>query len=113
MEINLLSRKELDPKPTRFGDWKLNPKRMTLTLTWTQDRPRTYTIELQECKTSAELLDWIFQISRKPWISGKQLADMLRALQVILDPQATLCSCGIEHGPKDIKKLIQSRKWKI
>jgi hypothetical protein len=59
-----------------------------------------YYLEFDRCTTSAECLDWIFQIRNKTWCDKDTLFDLLEAIQFIIHPQELLCSGGIErnHG---------------
>src|SRR5688572_15832951 len=50
-----------------------------------------YEIDLERCTTSAQVLDWIFQIAEKTWATDRVLAALLHALNAILHPQSTLC----------------------
>lgn len=72
----------------RWGSWRLVPGNLTL------ENDNTYYVDLEDMRTSAEILDWIFQVRDKPWATPEVMADLLRALRDILDPQATLCSFG-------------------
>jgi hypothetical protein len=51
-----------------------------------------YEIDLVRCLTSAQVTDWIFQITGKAWADDRTLAGLIRALDDILHPQGTLCS---------------------
>jgi len=64
--------------------------------------PYEYYIPLDRCRTSAEVLDWIFQISHKTWCTPETLADLIEAFRVVVDPQARLCGSGVEHGPINV-----------
>ena len=72
----------------RWGSWRLVPENLTL------EHDSTYYVDLEDMRTSAEVLDWIFQVRDKPWAAAEVLSDLLRALCDILDPQANLCSFG-------------------
>jgi hypothetical protein len=63
-------------------------------------------VPLDRCRTSAEVADWIFQISSKTWATDAVLAGLVRALRTLLDPQATLCSFGEERGPIDVEVTL-------
>lgn len=58
-----------------------------------------YDIELACCKTSAQALDWIMQVSKKTWADDRILAQLVRVLDYVLDPQARMCSMGVEQNP--------------
>jgi hypothetical protein len=62
-----------------------------------------YDIELGKCKTSAGVLDWIFQLWAKTWIRQRPeiLIGFIKIVGETLRPQHTLCSWGAEKGPVD------------
>jgi len=90
-----------------FGPWEFDSKYMTLTYV-----QYGYEIDLDEVNTSAEMLDWIFQIWHKDW--GKaSMPHLLNAFDWLFDPQANLCSWGSDHkiNPVEvIKQKVESRK---
>ena len=65
-----------------------------------------YEVNLDECNTSAGVLDWIAQVAETTWATNDGLANLVRALDDILDFQASLCGQEKEHGPIDVKKRI-------
>lgn len=71
----------------RWGDWKLTADRGAL-----EYEPNGYYIEFYRMRTSAAVLDWIFQIEGKSWATPQVMADLLCAIRETVDPQATLCS---------------------
>ena len=73
----------------QWGGWSLQTDNWTLVY-----RGEGYSIDLEDCNTSAELLDWIFQIEGKSWTTPQVLSDLLHAFSDIFDPQANLCSGG-------------------
>lgn len=54
-----------------------------------------YDIDLHTCIDSANVLDWIIQISLKTWATDSCLAGLVRAMNLYLRPQQTLCGWGI------------------
>lgn len=84
----------------QFGPWEYDSELMILEYT-----EYGYQIDLEEITTSAEMLDWIFQIWNKDW--GKMaMPQLLTAFDYLFDPQANLCSWG--KGKKiDPQKVIQ------
>lgn len=89
---------------TTWGTWQYNEKR--LTLTYSGYNHYRYEIDLEECDTSAEVLDHIFQVQTKAWASSQVLGDLVIALSCILQPQATLCSNGAGKQ-LDVKWFLQ------
>ena len=78
----------------QWGPWKLHEEQDIL---YQEDKgPHTDWITLSDCTTPAEVLDIIVHFSRKfPTSKGDHaIAEMVRALDDILDPMRTLCSGG-------------------
>jgi hypothetical protein len=92
---------EADPIPGRWGPWVYDPKGRLLT-----HRRERYEIPLDEMRTSAEILDWIMQLSAKSWLKELDLGHLVRAIDALLAPQAHFCSGGIEKGPVNVKELL-------
>lgn len=81
----------------RWGPWEYDPKLLVLRYkAYPQDY---YEVDLEECRTSAETLDWICQITEKTWATPEVVGWLVRALNDLLRPQAHLCSMGVERGP--------------
>lgn len=72
--------------------WHHDTRLRTLTY-----RPMDYEIDLDECRTSAQVLDWICQIAHKTWATDAVLAALVRQLDRVLRPQVNLCSGGVEQ----------------
>jgi hypothetical protein len=67
------------------------------TLVYIEDggyRRRLYEIDLEEINTCGQMLDWIFQLNHKTWMTFQDKADLLGASDSIFDPQKNLCSFG-------------------
>ena len=79
------------PMPMRFGRWTFDPEAQTL------DHEEGYWIPLSEMNNSTTMLDWIFQIAAKSWASAEDLGQLLVAIREIFDPQANICSMGIDR----------------
>ena len=94
------------PKPESgdtWGNWRYDSRLLVLTHV-----PHDYEIRLDECSTSAETLDWIFQVASKAWMTDKDTADLIHALHDILKPQVTLCSFGADKK-LDVKKYLTAK----
>ncbi len=90
--------------------WSFDKKTICLVLNApNEEGPRGYEIDLEDCTTSAHVLDWIMQVASKANVSDRVLAWLVRDLNRMLRPQATLCSGGIEKGPIDVKKLLKRK----
>jgi hypothetical protein len=88
--------KRHEPQPPhhgdRWGNWRLDAKNLTLEHL-TGDH-LDYDVDLEKMNTSAEMLDWIFQVRGKAWASDQDMGDLLTALDELLKPQVNLCSGG-------------------
>lgn len=88
--------------------WKFDSQNLTLNL-FQEGKGQRYYIDLEKCRTSAEVLDWVMQVASKPWATDQILGSFIRELNRLLDPQGNLCSGGEEIGPIDVKKVIKER----
>lgn len=80
-----------------WGEWKLNKKTMCL-------EHRMYEIDLEDrCNTSAQILDWIFQILGKNWANPNTIYDLCQAFNFIFRVQEMFCSFGQEQHPSKEK----------
>ena len=76
---------------TRWGGWHLDANTRTLIL---DSGGHHREIPIDEMTDSAHMLDTIFHLSAKSWATNEIRGDLLRALQDLFNPQATLCSGG-------------------
>lgn len=83
-------------KHNQWGRWKYNPSTHSLDIrknvgghVW------AYDVDLERCDTGAKLLDWIYQVQGKNFISPDDVADLVYAADDILcNVQSNLCSGG-------------------
>jgi hypothetical protein len=68
-----------------------------------------YTVPLFDMRTSADMLDWIFQLRQKTWVSDAEMGAIVYALDELLRPQACLCTQGVERGPIDVLAELSRR----
>lgn len=54
-----------------------------------------YYVPLDRCRTCAELLDWIFQLHGKGWMTPAQMHAFLSLVRDAIDPQRHMCTFGI------------------
>ncbi len=97
----------------KWGYWEYNPNNFTLKFDKTVggDHPY-YEIDLEKCNTSAEVLDWIFQVKNKNWCSDQDIADLLSAFDDLMDfVQDKLCGGEIDQ-PFDFKKYLLDKRSK-
>jgi hypothetical protein len=57
-----------------------------------------YWVDMDRMGTSAEILDWLAQVSKKRWCTRATAGWLLQAIDEIIDVQGTRCSFGIERG---------------
>ena len=67
-----------------------------------------YEIPLEECRTSAHVLDWIMQVLGKNWANDSVVAGLAHAFDAVLRPQKMMCSFGKEKGPIDVDAQIKA-----
>jgi hypothetical protein len=92
------------PQQRQWGEWAYNPDNYTLTYAG-----KGYEVALDEITTSAEMLDWIFQLHGKSWVTPKVMHDFLTALDDLLGPQANYCGEG-KSKKASPKKYLDARK---
>jgi hypothetical protein len=68
-----------------FGVWHYYAHNRTLV---TRAGGYAYEIDFEKIRTSAGMLDWIFQIHNKEWGAPTVVPDLVRAFQQLIDPQA-------------------------
>ena len=93
----------------RWGDWVLDPE--TLEIYLDNSRWSYYRVDLETMRTSAEMLDWIFQIHTLGLFEEKpeRMFDFICALDDLLKPQANLCSAGMNKTIPEIGELLRKR----
>jgi len=94
---DLLSVPEPNPRQhgMRWGPWRYDAK--TLELKYSKDG-YTYEVDLERCNSSAQILDWVCQVSQKSWCSVADLGHLVNALDALLDPQEHVCSGAMGGG---------------
>jgi hypothetical protein len=74
---------------TTWGPWRFRPDNLTLEL-----EDGTYYVDLEECLSSGQTLDWLCQVAEKGWCDAEMAGHLLQAITDLLHPQANLCSWG-------------------
>ncbi len=89
--------------PEDWGPWILNTDSLSL------EYGNRYDVDLESCLNSAQVLDWIIQVSHKSWVDNSVLAGLIRALDDVLNAQANLCSFGKqkEITVTKLRKLVR------
>ena len=67
-----------------------------------------YEIPVDQFSTSAQVLDWIAQLSGKLWMTDEMLGAFVREVDRVLFLQANYCSMGCDRGKQDAVKIAQS-----
>lgn len=96
------SKRLIFPTGTQWGAW-------TLHANYTLTHSVGYEIDLEQFDTSAEMLDTIFQVTQKTWCTAQDAKDFLEAIRDLFNPQATLCSFGVDrkfNASRHIKKIV-------
>jgi hypothetical protein len=83
--------------------WRFDRELLTLR----GPEPAGYEIDLERFGSCPALLDIIFQVAQKTWATDEVLGSLLRCLDALLDPQATLCSFGHDEGPINVRREIE------
>jgi hypothetical protein len=93
-----LSKVRMAPRRGDWGPWRLAPRERVLYADGPYPgqggRSYWYEVDLDECITSAQVLDRIIQVAEKTWADNVVIAGLVRALDDVLRPQAHLCSSG-------------------
>jgi hypothetical protein len=76
-------------KGQRWGKWRFAEHNLTLV-----HGGAHYEIDLETIDRSAEMLDWILQVSGKAWASRQDVGQLVRAFDEIFYPQANMCPGG-------------------
>ena len=82
-------------RKTKWGNWTYNPKLFTLDY---QRDHQWYEVDLDQCRDSAGILDWIFQ--RKAYYTAQDVNDLVSAFKDVLSPQSKVCSGGTNRRIK-------------
>ena len=90
-----------------WGNWTLE---ITGDVPWLALKAKegSYEIDLHRIDGSAEMLDWIFQLRMKAWVTNDIIGDLTSAFQDIFRPQSTLCGAGIDKK-LDAKTFLEKR----
>ena len=76
----------------KWGSWVFEPKTLVLEFHESPTNRVRYYVDLERMETAAAMLDWIFQVRSKAWITSRDVGDLCAALAELVDPQANLCS---------------------
>ena len=77
----------------KWGPWFLDRSTRTLCI----EEPTEYSISLSNIDSAGQLLDWIYQLEAKSWVTEEVLGYFVRAAGEILRPQNRLCGGGVQR----------------
>jgi hypothetical protein len=89
-----------------WGQWRYDPEVLVLIFTMDDQRDHHYEVDLERCKTSAQVLDWIMQVAGKNWATPQVMYDLIRAIDDLLHLQSNYCSWGEERNP-DVYEVLK------
>ena len=84
----------------RWGAWRYNPENLSVEIDSRlskHPKDNTYYVSLEECNTSAQVLDWLCQMLHKSWCPVDQVGYLLKAIDDLVGRgglQAVMCSFG-------------------
>lgn len=83
-----------------WGDWRLTGETLELITSYHGNEPSwLYEVDLEIMKSSARVLDYIIQVSKKNWCTVEILANLVLAMDDCLKLQENFCGFG--HERKD------------
>ncbi|AZB50551.1 hypothetical protein [Synechococcus phage S-H1] len=88
-----------DCKSKDLGAWTIENKELVLTSN------ESRCIDFERCNSSAQILDWIFHYRGR--LSQQEMADLLRAFELILNPRRNYCSFGQDKRADGLDLLNQ------
>ena len=62
----------------KIGKWTYDPK--SLRVCYSVTASYVYKVDLEDCSTSAKMLDWIFQVAKKGWATNEVTGDLVKIL---------------------------------
>lgn len=95
------------PKPDNgdyWGPWVYNGE--NLTLECRPERTMLYYVDLERCRNSAEILDWIAQVAAMGLGTEEVIGHLVHALDDLLKLQANVCGFGQDHQIDPRKILL-------
>ena len=89
-----------------WGPWRYNTNTLELEY-YDEDGKYKYGVDLQRCNSSAEVLDWIFQVNNKMWCGYECTGHLVQAIRDLL--KRDFCSGG-QDRPFDAGKYLRSKQ---
>ena len=97
-EIVLPEEEQKTTKP-KYAAWAIEGDELVLTSN------KSRSIYLGKCNSSAQILDWIFHYRSR--LSSQEMASLLQAFEVILNPRQNYCSFGQDKRADGLDLLNQ------
>lgn len=91
--------------------WLVNADCMTLDAYVDGGKSVLYPLDLECCRSSAEVLDWIAQLAHKSWMTTEDLGSFVRGLDALLGLQTRYCSRGKDRhvSAQEVRERVQ--RW--
>ena len=96
---------------TKFGKWEIDAKTGLLRFVDPSIPGLNYEIPLYELNTSAEILDWIFQINEKTWASPTDIGNLVKAIETALGRDVAGSEIDSPINPKERLKAQYGTKF--
>lgn len=78
------------------GRWSFRSDNLTVELDGSGPG-RGYCIDLERMRSSAEVLDWISQVTEKSWATAEDIGALVRMINAWLPLQSNVCGYGKDH----------------
>ncbi len=96
-----------------WNGWEYDPEIGCLRYDVVPKPAPRYLIQMERCRTSAEVLNWLVQVQKKEWAGDTCVAGLLAALDYLLNLQGSLCGSGKELGPINARLLAKKRSVSV
>lgn len=87
--------------------WRIRLDNLTL------EHEGGYYVDLGCCQGPSQMLDWIMQVAKKTWADDRTIAELVRKLNLCMDPQGTMCSGAASDSdgvPSAVLRVWVSRR---
>ena len=88
---------------TQWGRWTFNPRNACLEIEIVAGHGVEYQVPADELKSSARILDWIYQLRDKTWATSADIGDLVQAIRDLFG--RGVASGGLDH-PFDPKPIL-------
>lgn len=72
-----------------WGRWRYDSKRLVLEY-YNKDSSMGYEVDLEDCDTASEVLDWIASLNNKSWTTVEDIGNLVLALNDLLYLQSNI-----------------------